>query len=502
MSLKTTLSSPLVQILARILLPVLFVLALVLRVSLYHIQTSDYTFFVSQWYDYIQTHNGFAALRYEFANYNVPYLYLLAILTYLPIPKLIALKSLSVAFDLVLGLFTYLIIGLKYPRSYAAIIGALVVLFAPTIFINSAAWGQCDAIYTAFCLGSLYFLLNDKPAWACVFFGLAFAFKLQAIFFAPIFLIVLLRKKMPLQHLVLIPAVFILLLLPAFIAGRDIGSLLSIYGEQITTGGVGGGVTNVFNGAGGGGRFNGGNRQGPPPNNGAPAGPNNGGQPAANGNNGGGGNNQGGGMPNNGGQRGFNGGGGRPNGGGPRGGINGDNFSSSALTYNAASFYQWLPNSLPGFWKWIGIALAGLSVAGVALLVWKSKQPLTRAILLKVALTFVLTIPFFLPEMHERYFYLADVLSIIYAFYFPRYFYVPVIMQASSLIAYAPYMLNAHVINLGFASFGVLLLTIIVVADLVMTLYPDIRRKTASQEFVAETPGTEFSDAALNHVKQ
>jgi Gpi18-like mannosyltransferase len=485
MSLKTILSSPVVQILARILLPVLFVLALILRVSLYHIQTSDYTFFVSQWYDYIQTHNGFAALRYEFANYNVPYLYLIAILTYLPIPKLIALKSLSVAFDLLLGLFTYLIIALKYPRSYAAIIGALVVLFAPTIFINSAAWGQCDAIYTAFCLGSLYFLLKDKPAWACVFFGLAFAFKLQAIFFAPIFLVVLLRKKMPLQHLVLVPVVFILLLLPALIAGRDAGSLLNIYGEQITTGGVGGGVTNTFNG--GGGRFDGGNRQGPPPNNGAPAGPNNGGQRAFNGNNGG--------------LRGFNGGG-RSNGGGPRGGMNGDNFSSSALTYNAASFYQWFPNNLPGFWKWIGIALAGLSVGGVALLVWRSNQPLTKAILLKIALTFVLVIPFFLPEMHERYFYLADVLSIIYAFYFPRYFYVPMIMQASSLIAYAPYMLNAHVINLGYASFGVLLLSIIVVADLVMTLYPDIRRKTASREFVAESPTTEFSDAVLNHVKQ
>ncbi|GHO98435.1 hypothetical protein KSF_084830 [Reticulibacter mediterranei] len=486
MSLKTTLSSPVVQILARILLPILFVLALVLRVSLYHIETSDYTFFVSQWYDYIQTHNGFAALRYEFANYNVPYLYLIAILTYLPIPKLIALKSLSVVFDLVLGLFTYLIIGIKYPRSYAAIIGALVVLFAPTIFINSAAWGQCDAIYTAFCLGSLYFLLKDRPAWACVFFGLAFAFKLQAIFFAPIFLIVLLRKKVSLQHLVLIPAIFLLMLLPALIAGRDVGSLLSIYGEQITTGGVGGGVTTSFNG--GGGRFAGGNRQGPPPNNGAPGAPNNGGQRAFNR----GSNSNQDGIPSNGGQRAFNGGG-RPNGGGPRGGMNGDNFSSSALTYNAASFYQWLPDNLPGFWKWIGIALAGLSVGGVGLLVWKSEQPLTKAVLLKVAVTFALVIPFFLPEMHERYFYLADVLSIVYAFYFPRYFYVPVIMQASSLIAYAPYMLNAHVINLGYASFGALLLNIIVIADLVVTLYP--RKKKANREVVAETPTSEVSDA-------
>src|SRR5581483_6625889 len=89
-------AAPAFQIPARILAVILFIAAIVVRVSLYHIETSDYTVFVSQWYDYIQTHNGFAALRYNFSNYNVPYLYLLAILTYLPIPKLIALKSLSV----------------------------------------------------------------------------------------------------------------------------------------------------------------------------------------------------------------------------------------------------------------------------------------------------------------------------------------------------------------------------------------------------------------------
>src|ERR671932_2488062 len=76
----------------------LFVLALVLRGALYHIITPDYTMFVSQWYDFIQTHGGFAALRYNFSNYNPPYLYL------------IALKSISVVFDVVLAFFTYLIL--------------------------------------------------------------------------------------------------------------------------------------------------------------------------------------------------------------------------------------------------------------------------------------------------------------------------------------------------------------------------------------------------------
>src|SRR5437588_1905225 len=136
---------PSFQILVNCALAILLLIAIVLRVSLYRVVTSDYTFFLSQWYDFIQTHGGFAALKYNFSNYNPPYLYLLALTTYLPIPKLVAIKTLSVLFDGILALFVYLIVRLKYKRSYAAMGAVLVLLFAPTIFINSSAWGQCDA---------------------------------------------------------------------------------------------------------------------------------------------------------------------------------------------------------------------------------------------------------------------------------------------------------------------------------------------------------------------
>jgi Gpi18-like mannosyltransferase len=155
----------------------LFLAALVVRVALFHIVTGDYTMFLSRWYDFIKAHGGFAAMQYPFSNYNPPYLYLLAIVTYLPIPKLIAIKAISVVFDMVLALFAYLILRLKYYHlSLIPTIGALVVFFTPTVIINGSAWGQCDAIYAAFCLGSLYFLLRQRWGWACVFFGLAVAF--------------------------------------------------------------------------------------------------------------------------------------------------------------------------------------------------------------------------------------------------------------------------------------------------------------------------------------
>jgi hypothetical protein len=50
----------------------LLLLAIAVRLSLYHIVTSDYTVFLSQWYDFISTHGGFAAFKYNFSNYNPP----------------------------------------------------------------------------------------------------------------------------------------------------------------------------------------------------------------------------------------------------------------------------------------------------------------------------------------------------------------------------------------------------------------------------------------------
>ncbi len=443
--------SPALHITLRIVFVLLFLAAVVLRVSLYSVQTSDYTFFLSSWYDFIKSNGGFAAFKSSFSNYNVPYLYLLALTTYLPISKLIAIKTLSVLFDAVLALFTYLLLNLRYKNSYLPIIGTLVVLFAPTIFINSAAWGQADATYAAFCLGSLYFLLKERPGWACVFFALAISFKLQAVFFAPVLFVLLVKRRLPLKYLILIPLIFLLLLVPAFIAGRSATSLLSIYPAQVSTGGVGGGAAGGFSG--GSGRFSGGTGSFPGGGTGRFTGGTGGGTGR------------------------FNGGTGGFRGGPSGGGFGGRSSSFSSFTYNAPSFYQWLPANAAGYWKWIGIILAGLVVVAVTALVWASKQKFTSSLLIKMTLLFALAIPFLLPEMHERYFYLADVISILYAFYFPRYFFVPIIVQLCSLLSYAPYFLNRQIVGLSYVAVAELVISVIVFTDLVLTLYPDLRKK-------------------------
>ena len=77
-----------------------------------------------------------------------------------------------------------------------------------------------------------------------------------------------------------------------------------------------------------------------------------------------------------------------------------------------------------------------------AAVVYKSRAKLTADLMIKLGLVSVLFVPFFLPKMHDRYFYPADVLSIVFAFFFPEYFFVPVIIELVSFFSYQPTLSN------------------------------------------------------------
>ena len=75
------------------------------------------------------------------------------------------------------------------------------MILLPTVVMNSSIWGQCDAIYVTFCVGSVYFLIKKRPWLAAAFFGVAFTFKLQAIFFLPVLVMVLIVNRHRLRSL-------------------------------------------------------------------------------------------------------------------------------------------------------------------------------------------------------------------------------------------------------------------------------------------------------------
>ena len=194
--------------------------------------------FLRPWKDFIRANGGFAALQHDFSNYNPPYLYLLAASSYLDpwLSALTATKTISVVFDFVLAYFVFLAVRLRYPApSLLPIWAALAVLFAPPVVMNSAMWSQADAIYTAFLAGSLYYLLKGRQARAFVLYGLSFSFKLQAVFFAPVLFWLLAKGEARWRDVLWIPLVAFLALVPAWLLGRPLVELASIYLGQMTS---------------------------------------------------------------------------------------------------------------------------------------------------------------------------------------------------------------------------------------------------------------------------
>lgn len=320
--------------------------ALVVRWQFVDVRTLDFNAFLDGWYNHIADAGGFSAFKEKFADYNYPYLYLIAILTYLHIPALVGVKAISVIFDIVLASFAYRIVGLRYPQFWVRALVFGLILGLPTVIANSSYWGQADVIYSAFAVGGFYFLLRKRPWSACIFFGLAISFKLQAIFIFPVLLWLVLRRYVPVKALLAIPAVYLLLDVPALLVGAPWKTVLSVYLEQTD--------------------------------------------------------------------------------------------SYKQLTLGAPNVYQllWLDGDL----DWV--AYTGIGVAAAIIVVflgwsvWR-RPPVTATTILVTATASAVLVPFLLPAMHERYFYLAEVLSVIVAFYLPmRFWIIPVLIQMAGLGVY------------------------------------------------------------------
>ena len=142
------------------------------------------------------------------------------------------------------------------------------------------------------------------------------------------------------------------------------------------------------------------------------------------------------------------------------------------LTSSAPNLYQWLPDDGKVF------GLAGLifavTLAGfLCYACLKSDAPWEKYLTVRLALASAILVPFTLPYMHERYFYLADCLAIIYAFYFPRRFYVPLAVVMISLFSYFPFLFGDYtVIKLPYLALLMAVVLVIVLVDLFKDLYP------------------------------
>lgn len=207
-------------------------LGLLLRMVLFPFESWDYHQFLSEWYGLLKANGGFAAVGLNIGNYMPTYLYLLAAFTYFPISALTAIKLISCAADVVLAVYVMRIVNLRFGNATYGALTYAATLFLPGVFLNSAVWGQCDAIYTAALAAFVYYLMAGKENRAVIAFAISFVFKLQAVFLAPLLLLMVLKRKIRVGTLAFIPLVYIISIFPAVLAGRNLGELLLVYSSQ------------------------------------------------------------------------------------------------------------------------------------------------------------------------------------------------------------------------------------------------------------------------------
>lgn len=211
------------------------VIGIVVRFILRDIQSPDYVGFLSTWYDEIKNAGGTNAFGYQVGNYSMPYQNLIFLLTHFSLDSLYVYKLVSCLFDfglaILVAVLTYQLINDNKLQS--ACMAYALTLLSPIVVLNSAAWAQCDTLYVFFCMASITALIHDKYTLTFILYGVALAFKLQAIFLLPFFVVAYcVKKRFSILHFFNIIISMVFCNLPNLLVGRNIKEIYWIYKKQ------------------------------------------------------------------------------------------------------------------------------------------------------------------------------------------------------------------------------------------------------------------------------
>ena len=206
---------------------IITVISIAIRLCGIENESGDYCQFLEPWFNELKDNGGLSALNMDIGNYNAPYMTILALLTYLPIEPIISIKMVSIIFDYICAIGAMILVNkmLKHKKNvqFISMITYMVVLFLPTVIVNSSMWAQSDSIYTAFVILALVSLIDEKYLRSFILLGVAFSFKLQFIFVLPIFILVYISKrKFPIYYFLIIPLVNFAMCIPSMIFGKTL----------------------------------------------------------------------------------------------------------------------------------------------------------------------------------------------------------------------------------------------------------------------------------------
>lgn len=335
------------------------------------IKSDDYLYFLEGWFNSLKENGGLLALKMNLGDYNMPYMQLMALLTYLPIDPLYSIKALSIIFDYLGAIFTGMLIYEITKSKDASILGFFITVMLPTVILNSSAWAQCDFIYVTFIVLALLFLIKEKFIKSFIFLGIAFSFKLQTIFVLPIFILYYLsERKFPIYFFLIIPIVDIILCLPSILIGKPIGEILNVYINQ--TGEYDQYISMNFPGI-----------------------------------------------------------------------------------YNA--FFKPIENTnlieMPNIvFKYLGVLFTGMIYLIFTILVLLKKLKFSKENIIEFSVWSIMICTYFLPQMHDRYMFCADVISVVCFMIDKKKWYLPVFVNMASLYTYMSYLFSKRYVNIQIVS--------------------------------------------------
>ena len=211
-----------------------FILSIIARYSLIHFVSYDAVTYYLPWHEEIIEKGRIGALAYQIGNYNLTFQFISVLLSYLPIEPLLCYKLLPSFFDYVLAILVgHIVYHFKHDQ-ILRVFASAVVIMNPVVILNSACWGQCDSIYTTFCIGAIYAIIMKKKILPFIFYGIALAFKLQAIFLLPfMFWVWLESDDYKIYNLLISPLSMIVCCLPNILMGhRSVKDIARVYIDQ------------------------------------------------------------------------------------------------------------------------------------------------------------------------------------------------------------------------------------------------------------------------------
>lgn len=102
----------------------------------------------------------------------------------------------------------------------------------------------------------------------------------------------------------------------------------------------------------------------------------------------------------------------------------------------------------------------------IAFLVLYKKVSFNKKAIIEFGLLSILIATFFLPHMHDRYLYVADILSIVYFMLNKNKLYIPISISFISLYTYSAYLFNNTIINIQYVAYFYLIILILISKDI------------------------------------